>query len=197
MLFICSLYVVPYLASAQIDYKLAAPLPGGPDTVPGSGFIAYARFLLPFLLSFAAVMALLQFVWGGITYMVSDSITSKEDSRDRMWKAVLGLLLALASVLILRTINPKLIELSLDLPPVGEKSGSLVEEAGSLEDQAGSLGAKLGQGCDFQHACAPGGVCAGERCRPANLGPDEECLDGPQCVSGVCEKHWLNVPTCK
>jgi hypothetical protein len=60
----------------------------------------------------AGVLAVLMIVIGGIQYIGSGmSPSAKEDARGKITNAILGLLLALGSWLILHTINPDLVSL--------------------------------------------------------------------------------------
>ena len=52
-------------------------------------------------------------VIGGIQYTLSYIPSSKAEGQQKIWAAIGGLLLALFSVLILKTINPKLLEVVL------------------------------------------------------------------------------------
>ncbi|MBU6389949.1 hypothetical protein KGQ31_00170 [Patescibacteria group bacterium] len=61
----------------------------------------------------AGILAFLVIVWGGFTYLSTDAITGKEEGRAYISRAVGGLLLALASYVILYTINPSLVNLDL------------------------------------------------------------------------------------
>jgi hypothetical protein len=56
-------------------------------------------------------------VMGGIQYMTSDLISSKEAGKEQITHAILGLLLALGAFIILNTINPKLLSACLDKLP--------------------------------------------------------------------------------
>lgn len=58
----------------------------------------------------AGVLAVLMIVIGGIQYIGSGmSPSGKSDARDRITSAIMGLLLALLSWIILNTINPNLV----------------------------------------------------------------------------------------
>ena len=59
----------------------------------------------------AAVLAVLMIAWGGIEYMTTEAFQGKSDAKDKIWNAIFGLLLVLASYLILWTINPDIIKL--------------------------------------------------------------------------------------
>jgi len=104
------------------SYKLLAPLPGsstGEIETGEAGFTKYIQTLFPFMLSVAAVLAFIMLVIGGMQYMASaGNQQTMGDAKDRMTNAVLGLLLAALSVLILRTINPELVSLRFTIPNI-------------------------------------------------------------------------------
>jgi len=52
-------------------------------------------------------------VYGGLTYMLSGTVTSKEVAKKQIWGAIAGLILALSAYLILNTINPDLVRFRL------------------------------------------------------------------------------------
>ena len=57
------------------------------------------------------------FIRGAIQYMASGGNPSRAgEAKNIMTDAIIGLLLAVGSVLILRTINPALVELDLNIP---------------------------------------------------------------------------------
>ncbi|TSC56855.1 MAG: hypothetical protein Greene071421_364 [Parcubacteria group bacterium Greene0714_21] len=65
----------------------------------------------------SGLAAFVMLVWGGITWMSSaGSPTAISDAKDRIQKALLGLLLVLASFLILQVINPELTVLKIPTP---------------------------------------------------------------------------------
>ena len=108
-------------ANAETTYKLLAPLPGGSVEVPvDTGFSLYAAELFRFLLSAAVILALVMLVIGGVEYVGSAGNTSLlGDAKGRMLNALLGLLLALSSWLILNLINPDLVDFGLMIPEIG------------------------------------------------------------------------------
>lgn len=100
-----------YAAGEGIQYNLLAPF-GEAQQV--STFGDYLSGAIPFLVQLAAVLATVFIVIGGFEYAMSDSITSKQDARDMITQAVIGLLIALTSYLILNTLSPDLVRL--DIP---------------------------------------------------------------------------------
>ena len=78
----------------------------------------YLNIMIKIIIGIAAVLAMIMIVMGGIEYMTSDLISSKEAGKDTIKNAILGLLLALGAFLILNTINPQLLSACLDKLPM-------------------------------------------------------------------------------
>ena len=75
------------------------------------------KYIYMFALGAAGFVALLAILIGAIMYVFSTGNPSKAaDAKDRILSALLGILILLASVLILRTINPDLVDIGFDLP---------------------------------------------------------------------------------
>ncbi|OGZ41857.1 MAG: hypothetical protein A3C80_04095 [Candidatus Ryanbacteria bacterium RIFCSPHIGHO2_02_FULL_45_43] len=109
-------------------YRLSAPLPGGSTEV--GTFADYTNSLFPFMLSLAAGLAFIMLIIGGLQYIAAAGNPSRiSEAKSRIIHAVLGLLLAALSVVILRAINPDLVNLKIDVEPVGR-----------FEDQGGGGG---------------------------------------------------------
>jgi hypothetical protein len=64
------------------------------------------------VIALAVLLAIIMTIWGGFKYMTVESVTGKSGARKTIQDAVTGLLLALASYLILYTINPDLVNLA-------------------------------------------------------------------------------------
>jgi len=67
-------------------------------------------------IALAGVLAVLMIVIGGLEYLLSEAFTSKADAIKRIQAALWGLIIILASVVILNTINPDLLNINLSLP---------------------------------------------------------------------------------
>ena len=78
----------------------------------------YLNTMIKIFLGICAVLAMVMIVMGGIEYMTTELISSKEEGKSRITNALLGLLIALGSYLILNTINPDLLKACLTLPPI-------------------------------------------------------------------------------
>ncbi len=72
-------------------------------------FTSYLNGLVKILIGVAASLAVIFITIGGVQYITTDSLTGKESGKETINNALLGLLLALASWLILYTINPDLV----------------------------------------------------------------------------------------
>jgi len=72
------------------------------------------RYIYLFSIGIVGMVALLFIIIGAFKYVTSAGNPSKaQDAKDQIFSAILGVILLLASVLILRTINPDLVSLSL------------------------------------------------------------------------------------
>jgi hypothetical protein len=121
------------LVGAQaIDYVPLAPLPGigtdpeigPPEPITISSYLA-AAFRLS--IGLAALLAVVMITVGGFQYLSTDVISGKEDGREKINNALLGLFLAMGAWLFLYTINPKLVEFDFNIstpPPVEIPGGN-------------------------------------------------------------------------
>lgn len=65
-------------------------------------------------ISIGAMLAVLRLAWGGFRYMSSDIWGTKEHAKEIIRETLLGLFLLLAIYLILRQINPQILELKVN-----------------------------------------------------------------------------------
>lgn len=165
------------------NYKLLAPLPC-PEGTPGcdsdqlttfdptntDNFVSYLNLIIKIFIGISAVLAVIMIVRGGIEYITSELISSKEAGKDHIKSAIFGLILALGAWLLLNTINPDILSGNLD---------SLKEQnvEVTLEDQIKSYS---GQG-----TCAP--ITSGQ-CSPASLAAAGFLPEPPRATqaSSIC-----------
>ena len=118
-------FIVFILSVARFASALEVNLPG----LSGNEDIGqYVAYIYQIGIGLAGGLALLSFVIGAIGFMVSgDNPTVHGDSIDRMKGAILGLIILTGSFLVIKTINPHLLDLSIapltpvtlpDTPPV-------------------------------------------------------------------------------
>ncbi len=122
-MFFFSLFNFTY---GQVKYQMLAPLPnatGGIDTevtIDENYLQTYFRTLYRMGIALATGLAVLMIIMGGIEYITTDAIGGKEEGKERISNAIMGLLLALSSFVILRTIDPNLVNVSLDIKLVDQ-----------------------------------------------------------------------------
>lgn len=152
LLFI-TLMILPGYLNAQTQYIPLEPLPGTlvqngscdpnnpfiPDpnnpsnTIPNpncatdiSGFVP-AVFTL--LIALAGGLAVIMIVIGGFQYLSTDAVSGKSEGKERIQNAILGLLLAIASYMILNTLNPQILDFNLTVQNVGSTIRSATSTA--------------------------------------------------------------------
>ncbi len=118
-------------------YCLLAPLPGIGDKDTGyldvtTGMGDYILKVIRLVMGIIGVLAVLMIIVGGIEYMSTVSIGEKEGAKSRITNALFGLLLALASYLVLNTINPNLVNINIGVPSA---TVSITGEEGAEVDE--------------------------------------------------------------
>ncbi|HEY4494095.1 MAG TPA: hypothetical protein VJB95_01525, partial [Candidatus Paceibacterota bacterium] len=66
--------------------------------------------MIKIIIGLSAVMAVVMIVLGGIEYMTSELVSSKENGKQRITNAIFGLVIALGAYALLNTINPDLLK---------------------------------------------------------------------------------------
>lgn len=91
----------------------------------GSELPNLIKYLYMFSLGIVGIIALLSMLIGAVKYILSAGNASKAgDAKDQIYSAILGIILLLASVIILRTINPDLVKIGFEIPSIlGEPEG--------------------------------------------------------------------------
>lgn len=106
--------------SDNSNYCMLAPLPGLGDGSGNldvtKGFGDYLLTIIQIVMGVIGVLCVLMIIIGGIEYMSTVSVGEKEGAKNRITSALLGLLLALSSYVILRTLNPKLVDIGVTIP---------------------------------------------------------------------------------
>lgn len=83
------------------------------------GFTDYTGDALKYSIVIAALLAVIMIIIGGFQYIMAAGNTSAiESAKNRIWQAILGLLLVIGSYLILHTINPDLVHMNLGITPI-------------------------------------------------------------------------------
>ncbi len=119
-----SLFEYSKVTLAVVNYELLAPIPNQDNVARDTIVInegtleAYFKNLYRLGIVIATGLAVLMIMWGGIEYITTDAMGGKEEAKERISSAIMGLLLALGSFVILRTIDPNLVSVKLDITGV-------------------------------------------------------------------------------
>lgn len=100
-----------------------APIPGLTQgvTADSASLAQFFNNLYLYLIGFAAMLAVIEIIWGGLLYSTTDSIGNKEEGKEKIRMAIFGLVLVLSPVLVFSIINPSILNLSFNLPPLDLK----------------------------------------------------------------------------
>ncbi|MCE9549256.1 pilin [Candidatus Nomurabacteria bacterium] len=107
---------------ANPNYILLAPLSDelekGFNPTSPTALSNYLNTMIKIVIGVSAVLAVVMIVIGGIEYMTSELIHSKEAGKDRITGALIGLLIALGAYALLYTINPDLLKSEFNIKDV-------------------------------------------------------------------------------
>ncbi len=100
------------LAQQATQYVPIAKVPFAPagEQITAEKFVEYTYRLAVVV---AAMLAVIKIIYGGVQWMLTDVVTSKENAKKDIWGAIMGLIIVLSAVFILEVINPKLKEFSI------------------------------------------------------------------------------------
>ncbi len=135
VLIIAASALVPALhALDPIQYQALEEIPGiTQKTAQGSttiNIVEYLPNLVKLAIGLAAALAVIYLIIGGFQYISTDAIYGKKEGKERINNALLGLFLAISSVVILNTISPKLLNINLSVKPVTPTTTESVLTAG-------------------------------------------------------------------
>ena len=140
-LFVCILFIFPTSTHAQVNFKpIVTDNPFINNNADFGSLPNFLNTLYKLGISIAVVLAIVMIFYAGFTYTVSTSSDGKSASKRRIQAALGGLLLALSSFIILRTINSQLVFINLGIEGVSKQDieATVVTEEGRryLEQQA-------------------------------------------------------------
>lgn len=177
---------LPTCTAGPDGYCLLAPI-GGKSVITNAELPDYFNLVYKIGIGIAGVLAVIMLVFGGIQYMSTDALSGKSDGKDKMTRAILGLILALGSFVILNTVNPQLldftfnidklnIEVESDTPHSADSSGKFcngtVQGGASWASIAGAL------------ATLPSGVTTnGQECTVVGQGSPGYTANTNSCTS--------------
>lgn len=131
------LLTLPLVALAQENsFRFLAPLPGLAETGdPVTLAQDYIPAAIKLIIAFAAAFAVVRIIFSGIQYMSTDAFGKKSEARKGIQESLWGLLLVVASFVILGTVNPALIgDIKLSLPKFEGKGSTTFTPDGNAEE---------------------------------------------------------------
>ena len=193
-----------------------APIPGLNDsigsTVSSANLATFLNQLYIYLIGASAILAVIMIIWGGLQISTQDSVSKQGEGRQRIQQALFGLVLVLSPVLIFTIINPKILDLSLALPPLDVHTGSMQTNQSVTQQTPTDPGTytvikdgeylkealaadQAGYDKFFAEKCQ---LMAGEKttsCGGAGLKNNAGCVDGTvascgQRLNGITSYYW-------
>jgi len=108
------LILAPHLAAAAEGFVPLTQIPGITDVANSTTLPAFLNNVYQICIGAAAVLAVLQIMRGGLTYMLGDSVTEKKEAKDLITMSVVGLLLVLSPAIVFGLIDPRILNLQLN-----------------------------------------------------------------------------------
>ncbi len=105
-----ALLLVPAWSSAADYVPLAGKIPGLNNT---GDLVSYVNALYKVILMLGVVLSVLVIAYAGFEYMTIDVAMKKSGAKTRIRQALTGLLMLLATYLVLNQINPDIVKLDL------------------------------------------------------------------------------------
>jgi hypothetical protein len=125
IIFLCVFFGTVAIA-ANDKYVPLSPLPsiaGSSPTNSSSDFSGYVIQLYQWGVALTSGLAVVVIMWGGVGYVTSAGGGGIEEAKGRISAAIMGLLLALSSYIILKTINQDLLNVNFNLDPLPVSTG--------------------------------------------------------------------------
>ena len=99
-----------FLPTISLALELNYPEIGGLKIELGMNINQLVAWIYYFIISIGGIAAFLMLVWGGVQYLTSAGNPAQiRDAKDRIFSAILGLVIIFSSYLILKVINPELL----------------------------------------------------------------------------------------
>lgn len=116
-------YATSHTGTPTTEYTVLVPLPNtttcgtGAETPAGckSTLTQYLPAAFNLIVGIAVALAFVMITFGGVMYATSDAISGKSQGREYIENALWGLLLVIGSYTILYTLNPQILDFTLDI----------------------------------------------------------------------------------
>jgi hypothetical protein len=201
------------LAANANDYNMLSPLPY--VTRDGTSSVTspkeYIEGIIKLAIGIAGVLAVLKIVIAGFQYITTENFTGKSNAKEGIKTAVIGLLLAVAAYTILATINPNLVNFTINVETVGTTTGLSDTHTCSVNEKGECVTPTSSSYCtgdgkkeirDGKEICVEP-IADGETCRGTKEG--STCITDPRTttfdegafkgikVPGYFGEPWANI----
>ncbi len=187
--------IVPHVSAE--GFTALAPIPGLTDsatvnTASGLAENTLANFfnnLYKYLVGLAAVIAVIEIIFGGIEISTPDSVAKEKLGKERIYNAIFGLVLVLSPVLVFSVINPSILNLSLNLPKLDTRVSTTTPVRQQLPPCIAGNTAGAGVTCTFVPLDRSGTTATLPTCGPSVVGTcttvPPACLPGKYCYRTI------------
>jgi ABC-type proline/glycine betaine transport system permease subunit len=110
-LFVLLLPAISFGQEAQ--YEPISVVPGVIDSGEIPEIEVFLNNIFEFSIGVAAIIAVVQITLAGLEYMTSNNYGSIANAKDKIWDAIIGLLIILSTYIILSQINPEITKFKL------------------------------------------------------------------------------------
>lgn len=125
-------------ADATTPFRFLVGIPGVDGSITEGSFNGYVNALYAIAIGIAGLLAVIKLIVAGTKYMLSDIVTTKQEAKNDIKWALVGLLVVLGAVVILTTINTDLTNVDVNLTELdGDTTNYLaenLERIRSIED---------------------------------------------------------------
>ena len=130
--------LMPVAHASADGFTALAPIPGLTSQsmiINSDSLAAFFNNLYKYLVGLAATIAVIQIMWAGagIAFFHKDAVAAITDDKGKIYNAIFGLVLVLSPVLVFSIINPSILDLSLNMPPIKNNHSSSGASNGSQQ----------------------------------------------------------------
>ena len=125
LIFVSAGFAVAGSAFAQRALEVPLPSIGGITISSTTLLPQYIKYIFNLAVGIAGLVAFLSLIYGGIRHITSGgNPASMQDANDQIFSAIIGLVVILGSWILLTTINPQLVNLSISREATPEAMGA-------------------------------------------------------------------------
>lgn len=173
----------------------------GLTNIPTSeGFAVFFNNLYKYAIGAAAIIAVIEIIAGGLQISTQESVSAHGAGKERIFQAIFGLVLVLSPVLVFTIINPRILNLSLNMPVLDTQTqtfrrgedpgGTNLSRPAPLPLNSAGGGERAGGGFSVLFPCTPGCDAARAMCLADMSDPN---TGAPARMGEVCALNGTDV----